>query len=72
MIHSVTQKCMILTKGFLCLPLSYQLNGLCLWVGIKDGIIASHNIAKSKTGSKEMQIIHFDQEVQVCGILKSS
>ena len=23
----------------------------------------------SKTGSKEMQVIHFDQEVQVCGLL---
>jgi hypothetical protein len=33
----------------------------------KRGILASHNIAKSKTGSKEMQAIHFDQEVQVCG-----
>ena len=44
---------MILTKGFLCLPLfsSYQLNGLCgSWVGVKEGILASHNIAKSKTG----------------------
>jgi hypothetical protein len=25
-------------------------------------------IAKSKAGSKEMQGIHFDQDVQVCGI----
>jgi len=25
-------------------------------------------IAKSKIGSKEMQVIHFDQDVQVCGI----
>ena len=39
-----------------------------LWVGIKEGILVSHNIAKSKTGSKEMQVIHFDQDVQVCGI----
>ena len=30
---------------------SYQLNGLCgSWVGVKEGILASHNIAKSKTG----------------------
>ena len=53
MIDSVAQKCMILTKGFSCLPFfsSYQLNGLCgSWVGVKEGILASHNIAKSKTG----------------------
>ena len=36
-----------------------------LWVGIKGCILVSHNIAKSKTGSKEMQVIHFDQDVQV-------
>jgi hypothetical protein len=28
-------------------------------------------IAKSKTGSKEMQVIHFDQEVQVCGLFSN-
>jgi hypothetical protein len=28
-------------------------------------------IAKSKTGSKEMQGIHFDQDVQVCGIFSN-
>ena len=33
-----------------------------LWVGIKESILASHNVAKSKTGPKEMQVIHFDQD----------
>ena len=28
-------------------------------------------IAKSKTRSKEMQVIHFDQEVRVCGIFSN-
>ena len=35
----------------------------------RQGILASHNVAKSKTRSKEIQVIHFDQEVQVCEIL---
>jgi len=34
-------------------------------------LLASHNIAKSKTGSKEMQGIHFDQDVQVCRIFSN-
>jgi len=38
-----------------------------LWVGVKEGILASHNIAKSKTGSEEMQVIHFDQECASVG-----
>jgi hypothetical protein len=28
-------------------------------------------IVKSKTGSKEMRVIHFDQDVQVCGIFSN-
>jgi len=39
-----------------------------LWVGIKEGILASYNIAKSKIDLKEMQVMHFDQDVQVCRI----
>jgi hypothetical protein len=54
---------MILTKAFLCLPFfsSYQLNGLCgSLVGIKEGILASQNIAKSKPDLKKMQVKYFD------------
>jgi hypothetical protein len=39
-----------------------------LWVGIKEGILASQNIAKSKLDLKKMQVIHFDQDMQVCEI----
>jgi hypothetical protein len=28
-------------------------------------------IVKLKTGSKEMRVIHFDQDVQVCGIFSN-
>jgi hypothetical protein len=28
-------------------------------------------IVKSKTGSEEMQVIHFDQDVRVCGIFSN-
>ena len=71
MIHSIAHLCMILTKGFWCLPFfsSYILIGF-LWsfrYGWKIGILASHNVAKSKTGPKEMQVIHFDQDCEsVC------
>jgi hypothetical protein len=37
------------------------------WVGMRGGHTCVTYIAKSKTGSKEMQVIHFDQDVQVCG-----
>ena len=43
-----------------------------LLVGIKKGILASHNIAKSKTGSEEMQVIHFDQECASVWYFKKS
>jgi hypothetical protein len=36
------------------------------WVGMRSGHTCITYIAKSKTGSKEMQVIHFDQDVQVC------
>jgi len=50
---------MILTKGLYGALSRYD----------RQGILASHNVAMSKTGSKEIQVIHFDQEVQVCEIL---
>jgi hypothetical protein len=38
------------------------------WVGMNKRHTYITYVAKSKTGSKEMHGIHFDQDVQVCGI----
>jgi hypothetical protein len=37
-------------------------------IGMNEGHTHITYIAKSKIGSKEMQVIHVDQDVQVCGI----
>ena len=59
----------ILTKGFwICLlfhPTSKKAY-VELWIWMKYGNILALRILLSQTGSKEMQAIHFDQEVQVC------
>jgi hypothetical protein len=39
------------------------------WVGMKLRHICITYFAKSKTKSKKIQVIHFDQDVQVCGFL---
>jgi hypothetical protein len=39
-----------------------------LWVGTKVGILASHILLSQKPDHKEMQVIHLDQDVEVCGI----
>jgi len=39
-----------------------------LWVGLKVGILASHILLSQRPNHKEMQVIHFDQDVQVCAI----
>jgi hypothetical protein len=38
------------------------------WVGMKVGILASHMLLSQKPNHKEMQVIHFDRDMQVCGI----
>jgi hypothetical protein len=38
------------------------------WIGMKIGHTCIIYFAKSKTGFKEMQVIHFDENVQACGI----
>jgi hypothetical protein len=38
------------------------------WVGMNVGILASHILLSQRPDLKEMQDIHFDQDVKVCGI----
>ena len=60
-------------KAFEILP-SLHILPLKLLSGVlgryeKWGILASHILLSQKPDLKEMQVIHFDQDVQVCGIL---
>jgi hypothetical protein len=71
MIHSIAQCVSYLTKGFLNFP-SFHILPLRLWVefwvGMKVGILASHILLSQRPDHKEMQVIHFDQDMRVCGI----
>ena len=42
-----------------------------LWIGMSERQTCITYVSMSKSGSKEMQVIHFDQDVQVCGTLKN-
>jgi hypothetical protein len=42
------------------------------WVGMKVGILASYILLSQKPDLKEMQVIHLDHDVQVCGIFHNS
>jgi hypothetical protein len=72
MIHSIAQCVSYLTKGIFEFLPSFHILPLKLWVefwvGMKVGILASHILLSQKPNHKEMQVIHFDREVQVCGI----
>ena len=73
MILLIVQCVWNLTKDIWYFCLLFHILPLRLLSGVlsryeKWGILASHILLSQRPDLKEMQVIHFDQDVQVCGI----